>query len=63
MLSQFQDQRDIARTSALHNPLLMSFKGLRGKVALFGGSFDPFHNDHLEIGRLVKERHEIDSLI
>ncbi|MEZ4754678.1 MAG: nicotinate (nicotinamide) nucleotide adenylyltransferase [Bdellovibrionota bacterium] len=47
----------------LHNPLLLTFKGLTGRIAIFGGSFDPFHNGHLEVGRAVREHHGIDYLV
>ncbi|MBW3058687.1 nicotinate-nucleotide adenylyltransferase [Spiroplasma poulsonii] len=32
------------------------------KIALFGGSFDPFHTDHLAIIKLVKAKTDIDQV-
>lgn len=46
-----------------HSPLLTSFSELRGKVGIFGGSFDPLHNAHLELARNLKETHSLDAVV
>jgi nicotinate-nucleotide adenylyltransferase len=46
-----------------HSPLLTSFSELRGKVGIFGGSFDPLHNAHLELARSLKDKHSLDAVV
>lgn len=46
-----------------HHPLLTSFSELRGRVGIFGGSFDPVHNGHLEVARQLKTLHKLDSVV
>lgn len=47
----------------LSPPLLESLAGLEGKIAIFGGSFDPIHVGHLEVAECVLQERAIDRLI
>lgn len=46
-----------------HRPLLTSFSELRGRVGIFGGSFDPLHTEHLELAKRLKVKHSLDSIV
>ncbi len=46
-----------------HVPLLTDLKHLSGRIGILGGSFDPVHNAHIEIGRRAAERHHLDAVI
>lgn len=46
-----------------HVPLLTSFSELRGRIGIFGGSFDPVHSAHLDIARQLKEQHHLDAVV
>lgn len=46
-----------------HVPLLTNLKHLSGRIGILGGSFDPVHNAHIEIGRRVAEHHHLDAVI
>jgi ADP-ribose pyrophosphatase len=46
-----------------HHPLLTSFSELRGRVGIFGGTFDPVHLGHLELARKLKDLHQLDAVV
>ena len=46
-----------------HSPLLTNVAHLTGRVGILGGSFDPVHNAHIEIGRRAAEHHHLDAVI
>jgi nicotinate-nucleotide adenylyltransferase len=46
-----------------HVPLLTNIEHLSGRIGILGGSFDPVHNAHIEIGRRAAERHHLDAVI
>jgi nicotinate-nucleotide adenylyltransferase len=46
-----------------HIPLLTNIEHLSGRVGILGGSFDPVHNAHIEIGRRAAEYHNLDAVI
>ena len=46
-----------------HVPLLTNVEHLSGRVGILGGSFDPVHNAHIEIGRRAAEYHHLDAVI
>jgi nicotinate (nicotinamide) nucleotide adenylyltransferase len=46
-----------------HRPLLTSFSELRGRIGIFGGSFDPLHSGHLEVARRLKTEHALDAVV
>lgn len=46
-----------------HRPLLTSFSELRGRVGIFGGSFDPLHTEHLGLAKRLKEAHSLDAVV
>jgi cytidyltransferase-like protein len=48
---------------AASEKLLLDFRLLSGKVGVFGGTFDPVHNGHIEVGRIVTREFGLDSLI
>jgi ADP-ribose pyrophosphatase len=59
MTSQLRDQL----AELPHVPLLTNVKHLSGRVGILGGSFDPVHNSHIEIGRRVADYHHLDAVI
>lgn len=46
-----------------HVPLLTNIEHLSGRIGILGGSFDPVHNAHIEIGRRAAEHHHLDAVI
>jgi nicotinate-nucleotide adenylyltransferase len=46
-----------------HIPLLTNIEHLSGRIGILGGSFDPVHNAHIEIGRRAAEHHHLDAVI
>jgi len=46
-----------------HVPLLTNLSHLSGRIGILGGSFDPVHNAHIEIGRRAAELHNLDAVI
>jgi nicotinate (nicotinamide) nucleotide adenylyltransferase len=46
-----------------HSPLLTSINHLSGRIGILGGSFDPIHNAHIEIGRRAAEQHHLDAVV
>ena len=46
-----------------HVPLLTNIEHLSGRIGILGGSFDPVHNAHIEIGRRAAEHHNLDAVI
>lgn len=46
-----------------HVPLLTNLPHLSGRIGIIGGSFDPVHNAHIEIGRRAAELHHLDAVI
>jgi ADP-ribose pyrophosphatase len=46
-----------------HIPLLTNLAHLSGRIGILGGSFDPVHNAHIEIGRRAAEQHHLDAVI
>lgn len=46
-----------------HLPLLTNIEHLSGRVGILGGSFDPVHNAHIEIGRRAAEHHHLDAVL
>lgn len=45
------------------NSVVTDFSKLHGKIAIFGGSFDPIHSTHLEIARKVSRFLELDAVV
>lgn len=48
---------------APHNPYLPSFTGLTGTIAVYGGSFDPIHLDHVRVALTIKEMLGDDTIV
>ncbi len=46
-----------------HLPLLTNMEFLSGRIGILGGSFDPVHNSHIEIGRRAALHHNLDAVI
>lgn len=46
-----------------HDPVLRSFSDLHGRIGIFGGSFDPVTNAHLEVARIVQRAHNLDFIV
>jgi nicotinate-nucleotide adenylyltransferase len=42
---------------------LTNLAHLSGRIGILGGSFDPVHNAHIEIGRRAAEQHHLDAVI
>ena len=36
---------------------------LKGRVGLFGGTFNPLHNAHLEVARVAREQYELSKIV
>lgn len=46
-----------------HSPLLTSWRGLRGRIGVLGGTFDPVHNAHVELGRKILREYGLDAVV
>lgn len=53
----------IASSIVNSSKIVSDFSTLRGKIAIFGGSFDPIHLGHIELAKKVKETFQLDSVI
>ena len=45
------------------DPVIQEFSSLRGRIGIFGGTFDPIHNGHIQIARFAADAHRLDSVI
>jgi nicotinate-nucleotide adenylyltransferase len=45
------------------DPWLADFRGLRGRIGLYGGSFDPVHRGHLEVARSAQRAHGLERVV
>lgn len=45
------------------DPWLADFRGLRGRIGLYGGSFDPVHRGHLEVARSARRAHGLERVV
>ena len=52
-----------AEERSVHNPMLPSFRGLSGRVGIFGGTFDPVHIAHIEGAELARKKMELDMVV
>jgi ADP-ribose pyrophosphatase len=46
-----------------HSPLLTTWSGLRGRIGVLGGTFDPVHNSHIELGQKIMRERDLDAII
>ena len=51
------------RTPAEHEPLLLSFWGMPGRIGLLGGSFDPVHTSHVILAELAVKELKLDACV
>ena len=55
-------QVDIS-TSKARDPMLSTFQDLRGRIAIFGGSFDPLQSAHLRVAEKALDKYELDMVV
>lgn len=53
----------ITATSPQRNPILTSFSSLSGRVAIFGGSFDPITNAHIAVAQHIQDSKQLDYVV